>query len=896
MLSNTPSQEEFLLKAEEQGISRDVALKAYQRNTQQTVTELPTETPQQDTPEQSTEIPQQDTSGVPADESKKQRFLEMAEKEGFDKETATRAYERNEQRLQSQRGNKEILAAPEVDIFEGYIEAQKEEEQLDRRLILDELPDYSESPGVGTATHYKERKLITKYKQFLSPNTSALELMSLIDSQSAEELKQLNQQIATDVVNAATKAGLNIAYESGKYYTITEQGEKLEVSPTMLGQVWENRLEITGGIGGGILGFAALKKFGIAGRLAGSIFGAALGSFSGSILDQSVQAMELQEELQAKIALEKGLSAAKVSAITDSLFVAGLKAGQFTYRSIAVVWDHVKDGNKSGAIQAMKHQFNITDEAEINEIIAKWENLNKTEIPGDADQKALVAVTMTQPGGENIVRTAAQLDPVASATVLNDVRKRAETLIDAVDAIPSEQSAREIGKAIRQYELDVDKFYDSVKREFTELPIPKGSLQDIDADVDNMITRIRRSLSIDKVDEGRFLSDLEPDLRAALARLQSGEAIGEELLDVRRVLTGLQYSKAISDTPSKQAISGVIKKLDEATEAAAKHNMGDAAGQEWIDNWKGKGGALQQYSEKLQFKDNVIYKAIIKQGFNHKSASRALINYADTVDDAYFSSNSYKEFRRHLGTKAAKEIEGQISKDLVERHALNKIGEVRAINFPALAQDMNRFDFIDPEATKVKKVVSQLAEVYRNDAKLMRASGFVNLEEFQSYLTTNPVTRAKYWLASKSFNYIQRVSGGGKSDARALVTLVGEFLEAPLNTKSTKELLKEVGDDIDMKKSIEELQKVIAREKVDDLTGMTVIYKTSKGTLSAKQSGKEAARIPTHRLIPEKQVMQMYGLKKLTSKTLTTQVRRALIDQGAQAITLSDGSIIKLFD
>lgn len=845
----TPLTEEIYAKAEEKGYSREQVDAAYAKKKQ----------------------------------NKEALFRQAAEAKGYSEEQISKA-------LEARKAKSSVLTAEPSKIKDSVIPWK-------------EYSDYELAKSgttIGQIEQFENtEKRLAKYEARLMRPQQISDFTNLLSKAGREENRALRDRLAANVVSAANNEGLQVAYEDGNYYTLDPQGKKVEVTPGILDSMLQSRAEIAGGTVGARQGYKWTPGNWFTKSL-GSIAGAAIGASTGAGLDYVDQSIQLDKEIKATEALDKAYGAAKVSAFFDSVFLGPLIA-KHGVQAVGGAFTRTVDGNVSGAYDELLHVFNKTEE-EAAQIVKEFERINNIVLEGTEKAKALKVLPTTQPGGEALISEVAMTDPHTAFTIVNETRNRAETLIKAAEGIADKEAPKRVLQSIKDYETATREMFHGVKEQFTELDVPADVVPDLTDKFKTVTNTIVAKMSSKDVAEISLITDQKlPMIQSILKDAADGKVSGDALMDARQMLTQLKFSSNVKDTKALQAIDTILAPLDQAIKDVATTTMPKDQAKAWLDNWYGTSeadGVVTLYSKMLQFKRNKLYNMVVSRGKDAASIAKDLTSIGDTIDDAYFGVNTYKQFRDTLGLEAAKDLEGPIVQELINKHTVGKVNELRATNFVELSNELSQYPFITNEADQIKQVVDRLSEVYKNDPKLLKSAMVINPDQAQQTLAASVSGKIKYGILTRVWRRVQQVAPGRAAKPIALVDRVAKFLEKPLNTKTTQQLLDVVADDQEMTKAIKQLQAAVTEEGIENYNKhLADVYIDNKGRMFLEPGRGRRQRpneIPLHRVASEQQVLDMLGLDKLTHSSLSKQRKAALLREGIQAVEFSDGQVIKL--
>lgn len=750
-----------------------------------------------------------------------------------------------------------------------------------------------------------------------------LDIGSFFSPEIGAKLQEYETQLAGQVVDMAKERGINLQFDpnEGQYSVTDAQGNTAPVTPGLLQTMGNAKYEFGGAVVGGVIGAAKGPAMmgaltgarstpgGLIPKVVGSFVGAALGSMGGTELDYLSAAISTHETLSARIAFEKAIGAGKASVTYDALLGSIgyplAKLGGLGYRGLRHAWNHIANGNRQGAFDALKSQLDLR-EGEIDQILDLYESINGQVAPGaNRQEQALAVAPVTRPGGESILREVSGRNPEASMAISREVNQRAKTLLDASEEIVNDDGAREVLGGMRKLVDDTNLYYSTVKDEFVsiETRVPPEAIDISDREFADLTDSILNNIQDFRSHE--FVTD---QMRR-VEQLYNTASTPQELLDLRRQFTQLEYNREITQTPTLEKISALVKKVDSAIERTAKEAMGEEAGEEWIENWQ---QATKDYSNMLRMQRNGLYNALTKpttkgKAITPKSVANALVRYGQSIDDAYIRNggkpvNTYDEIIDELDLASIKQVEGIIVNDLVERYTAGTTGTFRATQFPELAEVLKLYNFRTTGAQRISEVVDQLAQLYRNDVMISRNTGGITTDQFQSFLTTNPVVRAQYAIASEVFNYSSQLLGSKKSNTRAMVNWVAKLLDEPLNTRTTAHLLEEVEQDQRIAGAIKDYQAEYAKAQQSGTEPHFRVqtYRNSDGSRFVVRGDEgipanavKDAGVPYTGITEESFVKQLLG-EDVDLDNLSRLDRAELLGLGYEAVALPNGRLISL--
>lgn len=641
----------------------------------------------------------------------------------------------------------------------------------------------------------------------------------------------------TRIVDEMAKRGLNVRYDEreGEWIATTEEGEHV-VTPEWYRSFWEEKGELVGAIGGAVAGFKAgmsapvphpLAKLGL-GALGGLVGGAA-GAMGGTELDYMHNAMILQQDFEAEVMARKALTAAEKSIIGDVVAAGVFKLGAAGWKGLVKA--------KDKAHTALKETMFITDE-EADALVQKLSKVS--DVPGKTPtEKKISAVALTQPGAEDLVRAASATDSTAGQAIAKAIRDRAQDVLDSTKELTDENIGRWLREDLDGYKSLVKADFERAKNAAASAPRANNFRFNYDKlAIDPILDDLGKELVAGSPESMKFLH------QAAKIRDMSASRRLPDLIELRKLVNEFKYNKRLKNARTFKQLDGVKQAIDKAIEQGAEATIDNPKA--WLKSWR---AANDAYSEMKVLEKNVLVKVLTRPGVSEKAIGQALVKYAPALD------STFVEVLAKLPKKSKIQAEGAVLNNLAEKFADGLEGGGRAIHFPAFAKELNQINFTTVEGKRMKQAIVELAEVFKNDLPLAYASGSIKVPQFQSFLTTDPVVRAKFEVASGVFNYIKSLAPTSQGRTLALVRKASKVLENPAHAKSIKEL-QEAMPEIDLNP----LVKAAGQQKATG-GGMPRVKLYGDGkVLATKGKGAEQS-IPMHLIASSDEVARLAETK-----------------------------------
>lgn len=638
---------------------------------------------------------------------------------------------------------------------------------------------------------------------------------------------------------------------------------------------WEDFKKVTGEITGGIAGAIAGGKAAIAatppilpgvGPLAkpiAGIFGAAvggwLGAASGSQIDYMIQATKLQEDFEAEAMAYRAFNAFEAAAIGEALGYPLMKGIGTSWKAIVRAKDAIVGGEAKAAYQSLKDTTFLTDD-QITGIVMQLEK--HATLSGNKYEKGIKAVALTEPGMQDLVRASGATHPKASSATAHVVQSRAEDVLTQTAKLTDEQVPRMLAVDLQNYTLDVKDNYAAVKAKATQSP--RGLDFDWDFEelaINPVMEQLEKKIT-DPATKEKFLLQMR-----RVNTMSESRSYGD-LIELRQMVNDFLYNKRITKADDQAMLRGVISNIDGAIEDGASSVLEQP--EKWLKDWS---NARVEYSKMKQVEKTAMYRAIFNKDGSMRAVQpetviKALGRHITSID------GSFEEIMTKLPIEGRKMYEGAVVDSLTQRFTAGIDKGSKAIHFPMLADELKKINFTTPAARTAKKALMELGETFKNDVWLAQTAGQVTIPKFQSYLTTDPVVRAKFEVASGIFNYVKSKAPGDANRQLALVRATSKLLEKPLDAQNFKTLQEAVFDDANLSKQVLELQQEAARNRMKEVEAGTPKVKIYKGG-KLKGTG-NSTTVPMHRILTLQQAKEIAETEALTldSKALDSVLRQ----------------------
>ena len=658
------------------------------------------------------------------------------------------------------------------------------------------------------------------------------------DHRSMTEYRQITTETNYAIANTLRKLGKNIEVDDDGRLIDAETG--LEVDTGFIDSMVAAREELVGAVGGGVLGGATVAKvassvFGmtpwgrtakLAAIIGGGFAGSGIGASLGRAHDVLRNAVLVKQEVDANFVVER-MKDAGVFDVTASIIGTPLLAASSAaiMKIVGFSYDKFFKGNERGAYRGLKDLMHINDK-QVDELMEAWEKVADKKIKGSRIKRALTIIPQTKSGGEDIVRAAAGISPTAGAELARRIDFRAKDLLKAASELTNDTVGTRLQDGLSDYENSVKNFYAGVE------DFAADSMKDVPYEfdysslvLDPIMSRIHTDLINPKFKEqfGNFIIKIQN-----MGRPGEKMRSFDDLLELRKTINEFKYQTPIKNKKDFDAVNSVISKIDKEVAKVAKEHMPN--GKLWLSDWK---RARTEYSNMIQLRENVLYQSLTQAGVNPKQVVAALSNRITSLD------GTLVKVIAKLPQKERSLAEGAVLDELAKKHTISSESGSQAVNFIHLAEELNNIGFKTPKVRELKRAVNQMAEVIENDTALSRAKGKVTGTANSSYLTDEIDSRIRYEFLTTVFNYVKRLLPTEKGRITALTMKVSKFIENPANTKSIKDLIKELPDDPELKSTLHRIATEHAKLGTRDISPKVRVYRT--GTPGTAPKAKEGS-------------------------------------------------------
>jgi hypothetical protein len=353
------------------------------------------------------------------------------------------------------------------------------------------------------------------------------------------------------------------------------------------------------------------------------------------------------------------------------------------------------------------------------------------------------------------------------------------------------------------------------------------------------------------------------------------------LLELRHLVNDFKFNKRIASAKDYDALNEVLTKIDGAVKQSAEAVMPDA--KQWLTDWA---SARAKYAQMMRTQENVLVKALRSPSITEADIGNRLVKHIQTVD------GTLEEVLGKLPANARKRAEGAVLNTLVNKLTVGAEGGLRATDFPSLAKELDKITFTTKEPRQLKLAIGKMADVFKNDLALAKASGRVYFQRPGGFLADDLTSKFKYQAAQNIFQNVQKMLPTEQGRGIALIAKAAELLENPLHAKTAKELMEEYADVANIPDMIKRAQVEAAREAAEGKASASVNLYGEGKVLSTKGSGAKQ-QIPLHRIATANQVKEIsetYGIAPSNTKELDAMLK----SQGFKGVMQGSDKVRKL--
>ena len=642
----------------------------------------------------------------------------------------------------------------------------------------------------------------------------------------------------------------------GKWQARAKDGTLVDVGPGFWASIDSEKFELVGDIGGALTGgWLAGKK--APGNMLVKVLavgaGMAVGATLGSQLDYMDASFELGTDLDAAVAFNRAHTAAEASILGELVGLGVMKMTKPMWNAASDFIAKLKNRDTLGAREAIRETFLKTDD-ELDEIVEQ--GLRLIELPENQSDKAVAAFAMTEPGGEELVKSISRISSTASRRVADSVNLRAKQVKQAAIDLAGKDPSILVKQDLDNYVASVKNQFSNVKRLAQDAP---GSAQ-YDFDMDKLaiepVLNVMKATIADPVVLERFAR------RADIIKGRVDSRTFTDLLDLRQMVNGFRFGSGMKKAVDHKGFKKLMTAIDAEIELGAQTVFENP--KEWLDMFAEARGS---YATMKGLEKNLLFKMLNKTG-DQTILTKSFVKYMSAND------STWSDVMKMLPEAARVKAEGATIQALVTKHTVGE--NMQATHFGALSEQLDKISFTTPGARQLKVALGEVAKVFKNDVPLGKNSGFINSPSINQGLSDNLATKARYSLMSKLWSQSQQFFPGKDGRHAAMLTKAAKLLEQPLNVKALNDLMAEVGSASTLTEDVLKLQRAAALEASQNTNSPLVKLYGSGKLLSGKGEGNpikvQLSRIATHDIIAD--IIGIEAIHKGDAKAIALALKR----------------------
>ncbi len=672
-------------------------------------------------------------------------------------------------------------------------------------------------------------------------STRAKGIGGLVDDEMAiqarREINQLNVGLMDTLRQNGIETTMNLEDGDGELYITNEDGTQEPLDSSLLNDIWNSKMNMTGGIvggtagmaGGAIVGAAVGSAVPIIGTAIGAAAGSAIGMFGGSAVggsvgtaaDLTLNAMRTKEQLSEELYKNQMVEAGIADMTMSGLFKVGAITGKAVGKGSMNAFRHIVRGNEEGALKRLVKNLHMSTEQ-----AREWVDNAKQYIQDDIAKRATIAnklafgkgpakkskaasdinvLLQTHPMAEAYVKEVAAKDHQIATSIAISIDERAKGLNKALQTIEDMNTGAQVRHDLKNYVADVKSLYSKVK------DIGDYSLAGTDFKYD------LNKLAIEPV-----LKDIErtipPKMQERFVGMMTRIEMATKdrsfrsLVDLRQAVNDFKYNVRGLTPVHIESINKVLNNIDSQITKAAKDYM--PYSKVWLDQFA---KAKKAYTQMKLLQQNEMYRSITRlTGKTEQSIQNLLNRFGNDKDVDLETLNPILE---RLSPHTRMLTEGAAIRNLTNKHTVGSATEMQAVDFPALAADLQMLNINTPEAKQLVGIIDELAKVFKNDIALSGATGRVYTGHTNSMAFASTIGgKVKgsilklVWEATSEAIMARVPSKAGRN--QALLKVASEVLQDPLKSVTADKLIKAVPEasQNEMRSLVKELQIAMAKE------------------------------------------------------------------------------------
>jgi len=358
----------------------------------------------------------------------------------------------------------------------------------------------------------------------------------------------------------------------------------------------------------------------------------------------------------------------------------------------------------------------------------------------------------------------------------------------------------------------------------------------------------------------------------------------DDLLSMNRALNKYQreHYNTIVKTPAlfkayTAAKDAVVKEIQRASSVYMPK------GKQWY-------GAFKRANAEYGTMANIMQESVVK---DLRGGKLSVAQEVDKIDKLY-GEGSIRAFSM-LWSKLSPARRTNLGLAVIKKRTLAATSSEGIIDFRALHNSLKDGEFYDKTSRDVQATVANIAKVFENSPLSHKAlTGSTLPSASVSSMAMNLLGKFHIALISKTYNWVMAHVPVTKDIGRhAFVRHLSRFLEDPTSEKNFSALLKEVGNNSEIRTQMETVMTYFAAAGRRVYDGTTKLWKVGNQFYRKKVPGGEEVRRDTKIYAPVDQLTNILGEHVKNPLRLSRPQQDALAKIGYDGT--DHGSFIKLF-
>ncbi len=564
------------------------------------------------------------------------------------------------------------------------------------------------------------------------------------------ELEKLQQKRLLEYdkilqVNGLGQLGLNEKNEK-----ILVMGNKEIPLENLIDTLQADSKANAGTIMGAIAGASKGSNYGStpATKIGGALIGGAVGAFTGSVADTTINAFELDRDIDAKFAFKKATEEAMadpiLTVLTAGVFKVAGKGLKLPFKVAKKVKSYIADGNIDTAKKVIAEQG--YDEAATKEIVeqtAKFQHTPKESWAINQEAEDIQDMFVDVAGQDAVLFNDLEKVIIQSPDLAKPVR---DTVVGRTAKIQKELEKRsanstQIRGTIKDYETSVKAEYKQTKELISEsLPEARFNLTQTN------IPQALESL------QGRVGNDaIESELKALLTRIKDNSDMDViKFIDIREDINRILRKPSVAKSFKDSKTLGSIKlKLDDSIYEALESAPLDV-GKMKLQFEK----AITRYRKMKQLQGTKLHKNIMGDEKTDEEIAKALMKGSKSVD------STLDKLLKKLSAKDREAVEHSVVYDIFKKSQMS-FNDVTVTDFVKLKKELSNIDMKNIKSKSTRETIETLQDMgkwFKNDPKLLEATTKSADPTMNQGISQDPFVRYRTKVANFLTDYITMYS------------------------------------------------------------------------------------------------------------------------------------------